>query len=97
MDQEEGRINRIGQSAEDTFAWYRLGADTIDERVWKIIDTKRTLFRAGADGKGTEEIEQRVAAQLLDGYRQETPTAATVKPISHTPRLATITPIRKGA
>jgi SNF2 family DNA or RNA helicase len=97
MDQEEGRINRIGQSAEDTFAWYLLGADTIDERVWKIIDTKRTLFRAGADGKGTEEIEQRVAAQLLDGYRQETPTAATVKPISHTPRLATITPIRKGA
>jgi len=28
MDQEEGRINRIGQSAEDTFAWYLLGAGT---------------------------------------------------------------------
>ena len=97
MDQEEGRINRIGQSAEDTFAWYLLGAGTIDERVWKIIDTKRTLFRAGAEGKGATEVEQGVAAQLLDGYRQETTTVATVKPISHTPRLATITPIRKGA
>jgi SWI/SNF-related matrix-associated actin-dependent regulator 1 of chromatin subfamily A len=94
MDQEEGRINRIGQSAENTFAWYLLGADTVDERVWKIIDTKRTLFRAGAEGKGAEEVEQSVAAQLLDGYRLDPPTPLH---IDHAPRLATIIPIRKRA
>jgi len=94
MDQEEGRINRIGQTAEDTFAWYLLGADTIDERVWKIIGTKRTLFRAGAEGKGAEEVEQGVAVQLLDSYRLDPPTPLHH---DHAPRLATITPIRKGA
>jgi hypothetical protein len=96
MDQEEGRINRIGQIADDTFAWYLLGADTVDERVWKIIDTKRTLFRAGAEGKGAEGVEQAVTAQLLASYRNEAPSASRIT-LGHTPRLATITPIRKGA
>jgi SWI/SNF-related matrix-associated actin-dependent regulator of chromatin subfamily A-like protein 1 len=98
MDQEEGRINRLGQIAENTFAWYLLGADTVDERVWKIIDTKRTLFRAGAEGRGAEEIEASVAAQLIDSYRHEAPsTSTTCNIVDLAPRLATITRIRQGA
>jgi hypothetical protein len=97
MDQEEGRINRIGQTADDTFAWYLLGADTIDERVWSIIDTKRTMSMAAADGQGAEEIEASVAVQLLDGYRHGAATSATSTIYDLAPRLATIIPIGKGA
>jgi hypothetical protein len=96
MDQEEGRVNRIGQTEDNTFAWYLLGADTIDERVWKIIEAKRALFRAGAEGKGAPEVEQAVAAQLLDSYRRDKPTTPAPV-IDIAPRLATIIPIRKRA
>jgi SWI/SNF-related matrix-associated actin-dependent regulator 1 of chromatin subfamily A len=99
MDQEEGRINRIGQTAESTYAWYLLGAGTIDECVWKIIEAKRKLFRAGAEGKGTAEMEQGVTTELLNSYRRDTPTRQRGPdvPIGHEPRLATIIPIGKGA
>jgi hypothetical protein len=97
MDQEEGRVNRIGQSEDNTFAWYLLGADTIDDRVWKIIEAKRALFRAGAEGKGEAEVEQAVTTELLNSYRLAAPPAPPRPHITDPARLATIIPIRKGA
>jgi hypothetical protein len=52
MDQEEGRVNRIGQTADITYAWYLLGADTVDERVWKIIEAKAHSLPGGCRGQG---------------------------------------------
>ena len=57
---------------------------------------KRTLFRAGAEGKGAAEVEQAVAAQLPDSYRRDKPTTPAPV-IDIAPRLATIIPIGKGA
>jgi hypothetical protein len=77
-DQADGRVNRIGQEADDTFGWYLLGADTVDIPVWGIIQGKRALFRAGAEGRGAEVTEQSTALEVLDGYRhyQRTPHAS---------------------
>ena len=93
----EGRINRIGQTAGDTFAWYLLGADTIDERVWKIIEAKRALFRAGAEGKGAPEVEQAVTTELLNIYRLAAPPAPPRPHITDLAHLVTIIPIGRGA
>jgi hypothetical protein len=77
-DQADSRVNRIGQTEEDTFGWYLLGADTVDIPVWGIIEGKRALFRAGAEGRGAEVTEQSTALEVLDSYRhyQRTPHAS---------------------
>lgn len=50
MQQAEDRCNRIGQDAEYVFAHYLLAEDTIDEVVYKLIEQKREVFKAVADG-----------------------------------------------
>lgn len=89
-DQADARVNRIGQQAEDTFGWYLLGADTVDIPVWKIIEGKRALFQAAAEGRGAEGTDQSTATEVLDGYRhyQRTPHA------SHA-LISNVVPIRR--
>ena len=48
-DQAEDRIHRIGQDRGVT-AWYLLAAGSIDERVARLLDEKRVVVDAVADG-----------------------------------------------
>jgi hypothetical protein len=76
-DQANSRINRIGQTQADTFAWYLIGAGTVDEKVWAINEAKRVLFRAGAEGRGAPGTDQSTALAILNEYqRQPTPPAS---------------------
>jgi len=49
-DQAEDRVHRIGQDRHVT-AWYLLAADTIDERMAALIDSKREVVGAVTDGR----------------------------------------------
>jgi SNF2 family DNA or RNA helicase len=49
-DQAEDRAHRIGQTDSVT-AWYLLAADTIDERIAALIDSKREVVTAVTDGR----------------------------------------------
>jgi SNF2 family DNA or RNA helicase len=48
--QAEDRCNRIGQDAKYVFAHYLLAEDTVDEFVHELIEKKREIFKAVADG-----------------------------------------------
>ncbi|HEX6393117.1 MAG TPA: DEAD/DEAH box helicase [Acidimicrobiales bacterium] len=50
MQQAEDRANRIGQTAEQVFAWNLLAEGTIDLRVTEILEQKRDLFDQAARG-----------------------------------------------
>ncbi|MEI2702843.1 MAG: DEAD/DEAH box helicase [Baekduia sp.] len=52
-DQAEDRIHRIGQDRGVT-AWYLLAAGTIDERIARLLDEKRVVVDAVADGVESE-------------------------------------------
>jgi SNF2 family DNA or RNA helicase len=49
-DQAEDRLHRIGQRDAVT-AWYLLAADTIDETMARLIESKRGLIAAVTDGR----------------------------------------------
>ncbi len=49
-DQAEDRCHRIGQRDAVT-AWYLLAAETIDERMARLIQTKRAHVSAVTDGE----------------------------------------------
>jgi SWI/SNF-related matrix-associated actin-dependent regulator 1 of chromatin subfamily A len=49
MDQAEDRLHRIGQ-AESVTAWYLLAENTIDTRIWRLIENKRQVVNAVSDG-----------------------------------------------
>jgi SNF2 family DNA or RNA helicase len=59
-DQAEDRCHRIGQTDSVT-AWYLLAADTIDERMAALIDAKREVVAAVADGRPATE------SAMIDG------------------------------
>jgi SWI/SNF-related matrix-associated actin-dependent regulator 1 of chromatin subfamily A len=61
----EDRCNRIGQEAEQVFAWKLLAADTIDQWVSEIIEEKRSVVRAAVIGGEDVSDEQGVAGQVL--------------------------------
>ncbi|HWI22312.1 MAG TPA: DEAD/DEAH box helicase [Baekduia sp.] len=67
-DQAEDRCHRIGQEDAVT-AWYLLAADTIDETMAKLIQSKRATVGAVTDGRrlsGDGMVEQ-VIRELRDG------------------------------
>jgi len=52
-DQAEDRLHRIGQERAVS-AWYLLAAGTIDEKIAELVEEKRALVDACADGKVQE-------------------------------------------
>ena len=50
-DQAEDRCHRIGQSDQVT-AWYFLGENSIDEKIFKLIEEKRIITKQTIDGAG---------------------------------------------
>jgi SWI/SNF-related matrix-associated actin-dependent regulator of chromatin subfamily A-like protein 1 len=67
-DQAEDRCHRIGQHDAVT-AWYLLAADTIDETMARLIQSKRALVAAVTDGRVLEAdgLVQAVVRELRDG------------------------------
>jgi len=49
-DQAEDRCHRIGQKSSVN-AWYLLGRDTIDEKIYQLIEAKRRVVNAVTDGE----------------------------------------------
>lgn len=65
LSQAEDRCHRIGQS-ESVTAWYLLAADTIEEKIAGMLDSKRAVVDETTDGKvGLAEGESIVDA-LMD-------------------------------
>lgn len=67
-DQAEDRCHRIGQHDAVT-AWYLLAADTIDETMARLIQSKRALVAAVTDGRvlQADGLVQAVVRELRDG------------------------------
>ncbi len=67
-DQAEDRCHRIGQHDAVT-AWYLLAANTIDETMARLIQSKRALVAAVTDGRvlHTDGLVQAVVRELRDG------------------------------
>ena len=67
-DQAEDRCHRIGQRDAVT-AWYLLAADTIDETMARLIESKRAIVAAVTDGRvlHSDSLIQAVVRELRDG------------------------------
>ena len=67
-DQAEDRCHRIGQHDAVT-AWFLLAADTIDETMSRLIQSKRATVAAVTDGKVIEAdgLVEAVIRELRDG------------------------------
>ena len=67
-DQAEDRCHRIGQRDAVT-AWYLLAADTIDETMSRLIQSKRATVAAVTDGRvlETDGLVEAVIRELRDG------------------------------
>jgi SWI/SNF-related matrix-associated actin-dependent regulator 1 of chromatin subfamily A len=67
-DQAEDRCHRIGQHDAVT-AWYLLAADTIDETMARLIESKRRHVAAVTDGRvlDGEGLVEAVVRELRDG------------------------------
>ena len=67
-DQAEDRCHRIGQRDAVT-AWYLLAADTIDETMARLIESKRAHVAAVTDGRtlNSDGLVQAVVRELRDG------------------------------
>jgi SWI/SNF-related matrix-associated actin-dependent regulator 1 of chromatin subfamily A len=67
-DQAEDRCHRIGQRDAVT-AWYLLAAETIDETMVRLIQSKRALVAAVTDGRArhSDGLVEAVVRELRDG------------------------------
>ncbi len=67
-DQAEDRCHRIGQRDAVT-AWYLLAAETIDETMARLIQSKRALVAAVTDGRTlhVDGLVEAVVRELRDG------------------------------
>lgn len=67
-DQAEDRCHRIGQRDAVT-AWYLLAANTIDETMARLIQSKRATVAAVTDGRVAEDdgLVEGVVRELRDG------------------------------
>ncbi|HEX2015745.1 MAG TPA: DEAD/DEAH box helicase [Solirubrobacteraceae bacterium] len=67
-EQAEDRCHRMGQQ-DAVCAWYLLAAETIDERMARLIEHKRGLVAAVTDGRSREDegVVEQVIRELREG------------------------------
>jgi hypothetical protein len=68
QQQAEDRVNRIGQTAKQCFAYSLLAEDTVDEIVYELIEAKRVVFKAVADGTAPADQDDVDIVNSLLGY-----------------------------
>jgi SNF2 family DNA or RNA helicase len=80
-DQAEDRCHRIGQRDAVT-AWYLLAADTIDETMARLIQSKRAIVAAVTDGRllHSDGLVEAVIRELRDGRPFQHLRAVTDRP-----------------
>lgn len=66
-DQAEDRVHRIGQTAESITAYYLTAADTIEQTILDLLDTKRKTVSLTLDGE--EDTGESLTKMLLDAYQ----------------------------
>jgi SWI/SNF-related matrix-associated actin-dependent regulator of chromatin subfamily A-like protein 1 len=71
QQQAEDRVNRIGQTAKQCFAYSALAEDTVDEMVYELIETKRRTFQAVADGTPFDADDANVVGAVIDYLREK--------------------------
>src|SRR5450755_687775 len=88
-DQAEDRCHRIGQRDAVT-AWYLLAAETIDETMARLIQSKRTLVAAVTDGRAVHGngLVEAVIRELRDGLPFKHLRAVGAPAAGRTPRRA---------
>jgi SWI/SNF-related matrix-associated actin-dependent regulator of chromatin subfamily A-like protein 1 len=88
-DQAEDRCHRIGQRDAVT-AWYLLAADTIDETMARLIQSKRAVVAAVTDGRAlhADGLVQAVIRELRDGRPFQHLRAVADGPVGDRPRRA---------
>jgi SWI/SNF-related matrix-associated actin-dependent regulator of chromatin subfamily A-like protein 1 len=88
-DQAEDRCHRIGQRDAVT-AWYLLAADTIDETMARLIQSKRAVVAAVTDGRAlhADGLVQAVIRELRDGRPFQHLRAVADGPLGDRPRRA---------
>jgi SWI/SNF-related matrix-associated actin-dependent regulator 1 of chromatin subfamily A len=66
----EDRCNRIGQEAEQVFAWKLLAEETVDEWVHEIIETKRVVYKATIIGGEVDTDDElgNIVAQVIERF-----------------------------
>lgn len=68
----EDRCNRIGQEAEQVFAWKLLAQGTVDEWVHSLINDKRDVVRATVIGGDVDtEVEGSIASAIIARFAGE--------------------------
>lgn len=73
-DQAEDRVHRIGQK-NACVAYYLLASGTVEERIARIIEKKRQVVNAVADGDPLKGIEQGAIFSVIDELLEELKTA----------------------
>lgn len=71
QQQCEDRVNRIGQTAKQCFAYSVLAEETVDDIVYSLIESKRAVFQAVADGIELEDAEGSIANAVIDYLREK--------------------------
>jgi len=65
-DQGEDRILRIGQKANSVNIYYLLAHDSIDEYIWKMVESKRKIVTQTIDGnKAAEKLNEEIDIEEL--------------------------------
>lgn len=67
LDQTTSRLHRIGQKGSVT-ATYLLAEGTIDERIYDLIDTKRSIVEMAIEGGASRSGEMVGGADLVESY-----------------------------
>ena len=66
QQQAEDRVNRIGQTEKQCFAYSALAEGTVDEKVYELIEAKRQVFKAVADGTALDASDESITNALID-------------------------------
>ena len=70
--QAEDRINRIGRKAAAVFSWTLLADCDIDEWLNNLVESKRQVARAAADGFATDnDAEGAVLSELANRFTEK--------------------------
>lgn len=68
-DQAEDRVHRIGQTADSVTAWYLIAADTIEEDIAELIDSKRAVLAQVLDGEDAKADS--MLTELLRRFKEK--------------------------
>lgn len=65
-DQGEDRVHRMGQDDTSVNAWYLIAANTIEEEIAYLIDSKREVVGAVSDGNPMQDTAGSILGDLVE-------------------------------